>query len=308
MRIRFIVLVVSFLSLMSMDATACTVCGGGAGGYYMGLMPLFAKNYVGMRVRTSAFTTHAYGDPAFYDYTKQRDAFTTAELVGRYYPTRKWQITAFVPYQFHTQSALGKTHATSGLGDALLFGNYNVINNLADTSGPAFRHSLWVGAGLKMATGHFERQTVQDVNAGKPTFLLGTGSWDPMVMASYMVRRYRTGISLDLTARYATLNRDDYAFGNRLTANLSLFTIRQKVGWGYMPNAGLYAEATGRDYNKTHFVNQTGGNLLAAQAGVDVMVRQWTVGVLGQTPLAQRLADGLQKAEPRFLVQVGCAF
>jgi hypothetical protein len=161
---------------------------------------------------------------------------------------------------------------------------------------------------LKAATGHYEKQSTADQNAGKPNYLLGTGSWDPMLTATYQVRLLRTGLSLDMSARYATLNKAGYAFGNRVTSTLSVFTIRQVGSWGFMPNAGLYAEATGQDYTNGYHVQQTGGTLACGQAGLDLWIQTFTIGALGSVPVAQHLGGGTQQAHPRLLLQVGYAF
>lgn len=296
---------------LSLSAQACAICGCGAGGYYMGLMPLYAKNFAGLRYRSLTYTNRSLTDPpAFADLNKSTDRFETVEAWGRLYLTPRLQAMAYLPYQFHQHTDHTGTKATTGIGDALAFLNYNVFNNLGDTSAPAIRHSLWVGAGVKAATGAYKGVEPGQTSIANPTVMLGTGSWDPMLLIGYQIRRNRTGLSLDMTGRLATPNRQGYTFGNRATASLTAFTIRQRQGWGYMPSLGLYAETTGQDYRTKggYYVPQTGGNLLAAQAGLDILVRAWTIGALVQQPWSQHLADGAQRSGTRLMLQIGKAF
>lgn len=297
-------LVLFLIVFTKIDVTACDICGCGSGSYYFGLMPQFHKNFVGMRYRYSAFDSHlglGYGG-----LFATQEVFRTTEIWGRFYPHRKVQMLAFLPYQFNSQKEKGGTKNLNGLGDAVITANYNVFNTLYDTT--VFKHSFWIGGGMKLATGKHEYDESNMAQVANPNFQLGTGSNDFMLTANYTLRYRKFGVNTDLTYKINTQNAENYRFGNRLSGNLQGFYVKRIGSVGFMPNAGLYFENSATDLKNNYLVENTGGNLLAATLGMEVFFKSISMGINFQQPIAQNLANGQIKSQNRVLLHLTFLF
>ena len=78
-------LVAVLLFCVSLSANACDVCGGSGTGAYLGLMPQFQRNLIGLRLQTQQFVTSA-------THTEEAtDSYLRYELFGAYYVTKNIQ-------------------------------------------------------------------------------------------------------------------------------------------------------------------------------------------------------------------------
>lgn len=282
------------------SAVACDVCGCGAGNYYLGMMPQFHKNFVGVRYRQLSYRSHL-GQHAT---QVTQETFHVSELWMRYYPHRKIQLLAFLPWAYHQQQTSRDVKTLQGVSDALFMVNYQVMRLEKTTQ----RHSLWIGTGLKMPTGkaHYDVNDVTQV--ANPNFQLGTGSWDVLFNAFYQFRYQNIGISSDVAYKFNTKNRQDYQFGNRISSNVAFFYIQKIKNIGLMPNVGLYAERSSMDVQKSILLENTGGSLLAQTIGIEFFYKKLNIGTAMQLPLAQNLANGRTRAKSRGMLHVTWVF
>ncbi|SFE58756.1 hypothetical protein [Thermoflexibacter ruber] len=291
--------------LIKSNVLACDICGCGAGSYYIGLMPQFHKNFIGVRYRYSVFDSHL-GRSSQNSVFATQEVFRTTEFWARFYPHQKVQILAFLPYQFNTQLEKGISKNLQGIGDGMMIANYNVFNTLYDTT--IFKHSFWLGGGIKFATGKYQYDVSNHQQVANPNFQLGTGSYDFLLTANYTIRYRKFGINADVSYKINTQNSQYYRFGNRLSANLQLFYIRNIGNVGLMPNAGFYFESSASDTRNKYYVENTGGNLIATAAGVDIFFKSISAGLNYQIPTIQNLADGQIKAQNRTFIHLTLLF
>src|SRR5690554_4646258 len=167
--------IVSIFSLVLPTVSrACDVCGCANSGSYFGLMPQSHKSIIGVRYNYLNFDTHPDNKILA---TKER--FNVAELYGRFFPVKRVQVMAFVPYRFDEQVTSAITKRNSGLGDITALASYNVFNSLMDgESGGDLTHSLMVGGGIKLPTGKFSFDENDPLQVANANFQLGTGSTD----------------------------------------------------------------------------------------------------------------------------------
>lgn len=300
---KYITLFLIFL--IKLDLFACDICGCGAGSYYIGLMPQFHKNFVGLRYRYSVFDSHL-GRSSQGSVFATQEIFRTTEIWGRFYPHQKVQILAFLPYQFNSQVENGTTKNLQGIGDAVVIANYQIFSTLYDTT--VFKHSLWLGGGVKLATGKYQYNEVDNQQVANPNFQLGTGSNDFLLTANYMMRYRKFGFNADISYKINTKNNQSYLFGNRLSWSLQAFCIRRLGSLGFMPSAGFYFENSSTDLKKGYLIENTGGSLLATSLGLNVLFKDFSLGINYQNPLIQNLADGQIKAKGRLLLQLTFSF
>lgn len=92
----FICLIVSSLS-----TSACDLCGCANGSSFVGLLPRSGSQFVGMRYRLRSFDSHLNSQML-----KTKEEYNTLEVWGRFYPIKKLQVLAFLPYNDNQQTML----------------------------------------------------------------------------------------------------------------------------------------------------------------------------------------------------------
>lgn len=286
----------------SSSVYACDACGCGVGNSYFGILPQFHRNFVGLRYRYRSFNSRSpiLGSPIENPtYSTSNEQYQTVETWGRFYPARRVQVFAFLPYSFSHRVEDGVVADQQGLGDVTVLANYNVFNT-SDSIYQPVMHSLLVGGGLKLPTGSFrETENGQKVN---PNFQLGTGSLDFMVNAIYTVRYGRLGLNTDFTYKRNTTNRNDYRFGNRYNTAAYLFYVQKIKKLTLMPSAGIYYEHADRDVRRHIYQNGTGGYAAFRTVGLDAYFKSVAIGANYQHPFAQSVADTQAHNRERWIV------
>jgi hypothetical protein len=306
---RSIILLVWILSLTSTQNTwACDICGCGVGSYYFGVMPQYHKHFMGLRYRSMSFESHLNSQ-----LLRTKEYFHTTELWGRFYPTSKLQIIGFVPYSFNNQTDINnQSKKMQGLNDLVLMANYNILNASAiqDTIVRKFKHSLWIGGGVKLPTGKYNYEEQDAGQVANPNFQLGTGSVDVLVNMFYNLRYKNWGFNQDIAYKINTNNAKNYRFGNKISGNSNFFYIKKiSKQLSLMPYAGIYFEQSALDTRNNEKIKETGGYLLASNAGMDIYWKQkLNIGVNYQIPLSQNLGNGEIRANNRVVLQASWLF
>ena len=278
---------------------ACDRCACGATNYYVGILPQYHRSFVGVRYRNSMFETTGHEPGAV-----SQETFQSAEVWGRFYPTRRIQVLAFLPYQINRQSGGGSPDIEMhGLGDAAALGSFRLL----DVSGEKLKHQWWAGAGLKMPTGTYNPGTS---GVDNPNFQRGTGSWDVLLNTQYTLRLDKWGLFTDLNYRINTVNSYEYKYGNRVGAVASVFYIQDLAkDLAIMPNAGMYYENSAADKKYGYAQVETGGYMTAAQVGLDVyFLKNFAVQSWLLMPMSQDLQGGYSQAKTRWMVGLSYQF
>jgi hypothetical protein len=262
--------------------SACDVCGCSLGGNYFGILPLYSKNFVGLRWSQAQFHSYIY-PTANIAAQQSHDTYSKVELWTRYYLTKRIQLFAFVPYVYNSMNGTDQVVYANGLGDINLMANYVLLNNSAEKG--EWKHTLIAGGGIKLPTGKFSL-----TDKGKiinRNFQMGTGSVDFNVNAVYTIRYRKTGLNFETGYKMNTRNADDYLFGNQFRFSSQLF-FWQKVGFvSLLPHAGTYYENAAMHRDGDIIQVNTGGSALLGSGGLDVYVGKFTVGVNYQKPVVQ---------------------
>lgn len=307
---RFIFLLIfSILFLfVSLPSKACDLCGCGAGNYYLGVMPQFQKNFVGLRYRHSVYDSHLNGNSDYSSMFKTQERFYTTEIWARFYPHPKLQLLAFLPYQWNFQEENKQTKSINGIADASILAQYQLLNTTTDTISQPFEHSFFVGAGIKLPFGKSNFNSEDAAQVANANFQLGTGSTDFMLTSQYTIRHKKAGFTADLSYKINTENKNNYRFGNRISTNATIFYIQNIGKFGFMPTLGAYYEHSQKDQRENKMVADTGGNLVNGVLGMQIYTGRWMVGFNYQTPLHQNLANQQIKSKDRMMVQTAFLF
>jgi hypothetical protein len=301
-RLPYLLLLLS-LSL-STNTFACDVCGCANSGSYFGLMPQSHKSVVGVRYNYLNFDTHPDNK-----ILATEETFNVTELYGRFFPVKRVQVMAFVPYRFDQQVTSGITKKNSGLGDITALAYYNVFNSLMDgQSASEVTHSLMLGGGIKLPTGRFRYNENDPLQVANANFQLGTGSTDFLLNAFYSLNWNKWGLSTNLSTKFNTTNSEKYRFGNQVYGTLDLFRTIQIGNVNFVPSAGIYAEHTAKGKQHGVTLDVTGGKIVNGTIGLNLFAEKWMVGVTAQRPIQQQSGSGHVFLRNRALLQFGFLF
>lgn len=305
-----IVSIVIALSL-SVVALACDICGCGAGNGYIGILPEFHKHIFGVRYRYNAMLSHV-GVGGATSYLTTRERYNIAEAWGGWNITDKVRIMASIPYGFNEKTNQGNTQRKNGIGDVSLSAFYQLLGTRNTVSGKAntklLVQSLWVGGGVKLATGKYNPADKSLTGQSANLFQLGTGSYDFNLNAMYDLRLQDAGINMNGNYKMNTANKYEYQYGNKLNLNGQLYyKFRTKSDVMIAPNTGVQFESSETDRDGNINVTVSGGRLLLGTVGVETAFGRFAVGANYQRPFSQNLANGIVKAEDRVMVHFAVA-
>jgi hypothetical protein len=303
-------LYVALLCGSTLSIMACDICGSGAGGGYMGLLPGFRKKFISFRYLQNGLRSHLGPDRST-TYLTSREKFRVAEVWGAVNIGERFRVAGFIPYNFMERSNGTGSYSESGPGDINLVGYYQLLNKQKTTSGEKLLvQSLWVGTGVKLPTGKYnpEEKNIQD--ASQNTFQLGTGSIDFSVNVMYDIRLQDAGININASYKVNTTNKYDYKYGDKFTTNVLLYH-KFKLGklFSLSPNTGMLYETAKKDSkSKDIEVWETGGHSIMGTLGVELSAGRIGFGMNYQTPLTQRLGEDKILARDRGMVYISFSF
>lgn len=291
-----------FLTLGIQLAHACEFCGCGVGNFYLGILPQFQKNFVGVRYQVQDFNSHVGLHPSL----ATTEHFQSTELWTRFYITPKLQVISLIAYHFNEQTTTTGKVYLDGLGDIPILANYNIINT---TNQPLrdVNHNLWLGGGIKLPTGKYQFQDSPD-QVANPNFQLGTGSVDFMINTIYTVRYKKIGLNSDITYKINSDNQQRYHFGNKLSGTASFVFVQQVKKVGLMPYVGTYYENSGVNVSDGITISDTGGSALFAAGGLEMYWSRYSMGFNYRNPVSQNLANGRINAHDRAMIHVTVLF
>ncbi len=278
----------AMLILCTATSFACDICGCGVGNYYIGLLPQFSKSFLGIRYQFSKFRTNIKNDPSQYS----KDLFQTVEVWGGINIGKRWQVLAMVPVNIIHQASDDGTLNRQGLGDIAVIGNYKVFNRVSATkSKKLISQTLWLGAGIKLATGKFNVDQNERDLAALANTQVGSGSTDFMLNAMYNISINRFGVTTSAQYKINTTNNDGYLFGNKLSASSIAYYTFKKNKTTIAPNVGLLYNHNEANKSAQQKIAETGGYMVATSAGVEVSFNKITLGCNAQLPIKQNFAS-----------------
>jgi hypothetical protein len=302
MKIRYIFCLLFTLSVI--NTQACDICGCANSGAYFGLLPQSNKSLIGVRYQRLNFATHPDSKVL-----RTEENFNVAEVYARFFPIKRVQVMAFLPYRIDQQVTSADVKKQNGFGDATILANYNVLNTLMDKENSgAFTHTLLVGGGIKVPTGKFKFDENNPLQVANANFQLGTGSTDFILNAFYTLNKGDWGLATNVSRKFNTTNSQDYKFGNQLFGTVDLYRSFRIGKVSLTPSIGVYAENAEKGTQHGEVLDLTGGKLLNGTAGVTLFTNRFTIGVNAQKPLAQKSSSGHVVAKERVLVQLGFLF
>ncbi len=296
---RSLYFIIAIIACASYNSVACDLCGCSASNQYLGILPQFYRQFIGLQYQYTSFTARQASlmDPT--EYERAYEFNNTYQLWGRYYIGERVQLFGFVPYHMNTGSDAGNAFRTTGIGDASLLANVVVIKDDSDCK--TWHKSFLAGGGIKMPTGKYTGITTLD-EQGLPNVQAGTGSWDFIVNANYTVRREKIGINADASYSLTTVNTAGYKYGNKLNIGLLAFYWFAKKNISVLPQGGVRYEYSLHDYDnyQRKWLNEnSGGSIVLGTIGVQSFYKQIGAKIMYNIPVGQHFAGGNVTVNPR---------
>lgn len=298
---RLFIALMGWALLLPSVARACDICGCSSSAQTLSLLPMVQRHLVGTRWQGQGYRTVPHGSAP-----NSREHFHSFDIWGRWMPHPRWQVMAFVPYQYNLrQFDDGTRQHVKGLGDVSLLVQFSIFDSYRPMSG-RWRHAFQVGAGLKLPSGDFRRKAPMNglETTLPPALQPGTGSTDGLLSALYVASIRRWGASVDGSLRLTGKNCDGYRFGSRAGGAVRFFHVNnwQRITW--TPYLGAQWDHRDADFLQGRQQSETGGWVVLANAGVEVFARNVAFGLTWSQPLAHHLSDGFVTPGSRLSVSV----
>lgn len=277
----------------------CDVCGCGSSGGGMGYGTIGDSNFIGVRYINQQYRSRdgIYNNSPWID-----EHFNTMQLWSQVPLGERFSVNTIVPLHFHSRALVdGSDQEISGLGDVNILASYNLIQTKDTPFVPdenAIKHSLSIGAGLKLPTGSYNREN--NTGSVNPSFQLGTGSWDILLASNYSVGYKQYGMGVLANYVIKTENNEQYQFGNQFNYGVNFFRRFENLRMqSYIPVIGLAGEVFGENQSYGIAVQDTKGNVLFGRLGFEADLGIFNTGINVMLPVAQNLNDGNVEAKSR---------
>lgn len=292
------------IAIMQPSAFACNMCGCASGNQYLGLLPQNNSSFVGIQYMYRSFSTVHPDDGGIITPGTSFENYQTLQLWGRVNVSRRLQLMAFAPYVYNTLQQTGiATNTINGFSDVSVIANYKFIEG-----GCSWHHKLLAGGGLKVPVGNYDATSFTS-EEGLPNMQPGTHSWDFIANANYTIKHSTYGLNTDVSYVATTANKENYKFGNRLSAGTTLFYEWKKKNISLLPQLGARFDQASKDYENysTRTKDEDGGGWqLYAMQGVQIYYKKIGVQGMCYEPLTQHYASGL--VNTRIRAEVGIVF
>lgn len=276
-------------TVQSLDA--CTICGCSASNQYLGILPQFSKQFVGLQYQFRSFQSEHLAHSENGKSKFSQEYYNTLQLWGRYNLSHRIQLFAFVPYVKNIKTEKADKMQIDGIGDISVLANYQL---LTPNDSSTWKHSLQAGGGVKMPTGHFDKTTSLETE-GLPNMQTGTNSLDYLMNVNYTLKRESIGLNLDASYTLTQPNDVGYKFGNRISAGLLAFYWFENPNFIVIPQLGVrydHAEEDYENFEKGWFSDMNGGYQLYLSSGVQFYKGSVGVQLSAHLPIKQHYADG----------------
>ena len=283
----------------------CDVCGCGGSGGSMGYGTIGNGNFVGVRY---IYQQYSSKDGIFNNSPWIRENFNTLQAWAQVPVSKKISINAIVPYHFHNREFTnGSGQNITGLGDISVLGFYKLIEPRLDGLYPAqqysFKHSLQLGAGVKLPTGDYKSEN--NTGSVNPSFQVGTGSLDIVLAGNYSVTHKNWGAGVLANYTFKSENKENYQFGNQLNYGLNVYRTFTTIKMSsFTPVVGIAGEIYDTNKNFGLYVLDTKGGILFTRLGIESNFGKFSAGLNVMLPLTQNLNVGNVEAKNRVGVHV----
>ncbi len=294
-----IYLVFAFFCLPVWHTMACDICGGAIQvDGINGVLPHYTRSQFGLRAERQRMvhpnTSLNYNGAS----QVMSDELNRLSLNGRWYPGKRWQITAQVPFIFNTRRESLRRTRINGVGDISLIGSYMLYN----TNDSAFYRTrlIWLsGTGCVLPNGKYQRRDETRLML-PPGMQPGTGAYQLLFNNQLTLRRGNWAAGNYTTLSIPGTNELDYRQGMSLSNSTLLFYQVKRSAFSIMPQAGLLIVSRASDRADGRLKSNTAIRSIKAQAGLNLYMKQYALQLVWDSPLNQQLDQAQPAQKGRF--------
>lgn len=241
--------------------------------------------------------------PATKASTPYTELYYAVELRGQFWLSQRISMVASVPLVNNYQAVDHITHAdVMALGDPIVMGRYELLNNAGCQDSTAVRHRLTVGAGAKLPLGrHDVEQYGEMLDADLQP---GTGTWDALASLEFQMRGPRWGMYVGTMGRYNGTMANGHRFGHSASGTAEVFRVVQLGALRWYPSAGGYAEYAAADVTNGEADAGTGGSVLFSHLGSRLWWRSFGLSLVWQHAVLQDKGAIMVPDRERFLAGI----
>ncbi len=315
MRKNILVIVFFTITLLS---NACDICGCGAGGSFMGMIPQFGKNQIGFRHTYRTFThpntiLNVNGQSRVL-----RDENFQSDISLRFFKGQRWQFMGVVPLRQHIRHETLRTTRINGVGDISASVHYIIVNN-SDSMDVKWKNLVMLGAGVMLPTGKYMQRDETKVML-PILFQIGSGAYQYFSNVYYTLRYQQWGLNVNAQYTLAMQNELKYQLGDRVQTmggifykkdfswnkkktdpSLPLFDSKQKRTMSVLPSVGYAIEHSEKDREYDVIKPYTGGTQHLVYASLDFYFEKWALNLFAQ----QAFYNNIPFAQPENKMRVG---
>lgn len=270
----------------------CDACGCSANGGSMGFSSMLNNNFIGIRYINQKYTTK---EGVFNNSPWTNENFNTTQIWARIPVSDKIQITALVPFHFNDRELITGKERIQGLGDSTIMGMYSVFETHSDST--TVDHKFQLGGGIKVPSGKYNSANNGTLN---PSFQLGTGSWDYLLVSEYVLKKDKFGLNTVLSYTFKTENQQHYQFGNQFNYGSTLFYLLDLNKIKIVPQAGISGEVYNSNQQFKQEVSDTKGEIVFGKFGLEIGKNKFSFGANLMLPISQNLTGGNVESKYRF--------
>lgn len=273
-----------FVCTLTLNTSACDICGCKLGGLSYGIMPQYDSHYIGLRYSYAGFNARIEYDNQYDEDTYSNDAYHRVDLMARYVVLPRLHVNVIVPYSYNVMRGNTQNLDVSGMADPMLLTYYNILSKGAEMSS-RWKHSVLVGGGIKLPLGDYQQLDGEHII--NRNFQLGSGSLDYLFTAAYTLRFKAWGLNNEGSYKMNTENDEGYLFGDQFNMSSYVFYQQETAMATVMPYAGAYYEWSDMHRDNDIFQTSTGGDAWFITLGVQVLRGNWSTNIQYQLPLVQ---------------------
>ncbi|MCC6818417.1 MAG: hypothetical protein IT245_05975 [Bacteroidia bacterium] len=287
------IILMCVLLIYTSKMNACDICGCSVMSGNPGILPNFQSHFIGYKHSFRSFNNTHPPSIINPEGTKSYNQYRTHELWGRWYPIKRIQVFASLPFNDFVLNEDGQSRMVSGFGDASLLFNYMVFNT--SDSNRKFKHVFISGLGAKFNTGKFNSNEIA-------AFQIGSGTTDFQAYLSYTAKLKNFGALSEISAKHMGINPNHYNFGDKLFISEKLFYWKDFNKLSLLPHLGFLYEHSGVDKLNSVIQDYTGGSTTFLGVGMDAYVSNFSIGFNVYNPIQQSVGEGLIKESARLQI------